>query len=76
MSTGNRRIVHKHFRLNAAKIKRVQRLLNTRTETEAVERSLDAVIVEEERNRSTREANERFLRSGVEIRDVYGKLAD
>jgi hypothetical protein len=45
------------------------------TETETIERALDAVIAEHERNRIAREANERFLRSGIKIRDVYGKLA-
>jgi len=76
MSTARNRIAHKHFRLDAAKIKRVQRLLKTGTETEAVGRALDLVIAEHERNRLTREANERFVKSGIEIRDVYGKLAE
>ena len=76
MSTARNRIAHKHFRLDAAKIKRVQRLLKTGTETEAVDRALDLVIAEHERNRLTREANERFVMSGIEIRDVYGKLAE
>ncbi len=66
--------VHKHFRLDAGKIKRAQKLLGARTETETIERALEEVISERERNRRAWEANERFLRSGVEIRDVYGKL--
>jgi Arc/MetJ family transcription regulator len=76
MSTATNRPAHKHFRLDAAKIKRAQRLLKASTETEAVDRALDAVIAEEGRNRLTREANERFVESGIEIRDVYGKLAE
>jgi hypothetical protein len=76
MSTARSRIAHKHFRLDAAKIKRAQKLLSTGTETEAIERALDVVIAEHERNRLTREANERFVKSGIEIRDVYGKLAE
>ena len=36
MSTARNRFAHKHFRLDAAKIKRAQRLLRTGTETEAV----------------------------------------
>jgi ribosomal protein S4 len=76
MRTARNRIAHKHFRLDPAKIKRAQRLLKTSTETETVERALDIAITEHERNRLTREANERFLRSGIEIRDVYGKLAE
>jgi len=76
MNTGRSRIVHKHFRLDVVKIKRAQRLLNASTETETVDRALDVVIAEHERNRLTREANERFVKSGIEIRDVYGKLAE
>jgi len=76
MSTARNRIAHKHFRLNVAKIKHAQALLRTRTETETMERALDEVIAEHERNRLTREANERFIRSGIEIRDLYGKLAE
>jgi ribosomal protein S4 len=76
MSAARNRIAHKHFRLDAAKIKRAQRLLKTGTETETVERALDVAIAEHERNRLAREANERFVKSGIEIRDVYGKLAE
>jgi hypothetical protein len=60
--------------LNAAKIKRAQRLLNAGTETEAIERALDLVISEHERNRLAAEANERFVKSGVTVKDVYGTL--
>jgi hypothetical protein len=76
MGTGRNRITHKHFRLDAVKIKRAQKALQTSTETETIDRALDIVITEHERNRLAREANERFVKSGVEIRDVYGKLAE
>ena len=33
-----------------------------------------AIFVLHERNRAAREANERFIKSGIRIRDVYGKL--
>jgi hypothetical protein len=69
------RVAHKHFRLNTAKIKRAQRVLKTATETETLERALDMVIIEHERDRLTREANERFVKSGIKVRDIYGKLA-
>jgi hypothetical protein len=65
---------HKHFRLDPVKIKRAQRALRVRTETEAIERALDLVIAEHERNRLTREANDRFVTSGIDIKDVYGTL--
>jgi hypothetical protein len=65
---------HKHFQLDAMKIKRAQKALHTKTETETIERALDLAIAEERRQRVLREANERFFRSGIEIKDVYGVL--
>ena len=62
------------IRLNVAKVKRAQKALGAKTETAAIERALDLVIAESERNRLAFEANERFIKSGVEIKDVYGKL--
>jgi hypothetical protein len=67
---------HKHFQLDSVKIKRAQKVLRAKTETETIERALDFTITEHERNRLLLNANERFLRSGVEIKDVYGKLDD
>jgi len=67
---------HKHFRLDPVKIKRAQRVLRADTETEAIERALDLVISEHERMRLTVEANERFVTSGIDIKDVYGVLED
>ena len=61
-------------RLDAAKLKRAQNVLRAKTETETIELALDWVIEEHRRNSLAREATERFLRSGVEIKDVYGKL--
>jgi hypothetical protein len=65
---------HKHFQLDPVKIKRAQRVLSADTETEAIERALDMVIAEHERNRLTIEANDRFVKSGIAIKDVYGTL--
>jgi hypothetical protein len=67
---------HKHFQLDAAKIRRAQKVFKAKTETETIERALDFAIDEHEKNRLVSEANERFVRSGVEIKDVYGKLGD
>ena len=67
-------LTHKHFRLSAAKIKRAQKALRAKTETEAIDRALDLAISEVEKNRIAWEATERFLKSGVEIKDVYGNL--
>ena len=74
MATGKARS-HKHFQLDAAKLRRAQRVLHADTETEAIERALDIVIAEHERNRITVEANDRFVKSGIDIQDVYGTLS-
>jgi len=73
MATATKR-THKHFQLDSAKIKRAQRALRAKTETEAIERALDFAIAEHEKNRLTLEATERFVKSGIEIKDVYGIL--
>jgi len=65
---------HKHFRLNATKIKRAQKMLRADTETETIERALDLVISEHEKNRLTAKANEHFVRSGITVKDVYATL--
>lgn len=73
VGTSHKRI-HKHFQLDPLKIKRAQKALRATTETETIERALDFAIAEQERNRITVNATERFARSGIEIRDVYGSL--
>jgi hypothetical protein len=65
---------HKHFQLDAVKIKRAQKALRARTETEIIERALDLAISEHQRNQVVLEARKRFVNSGIEIKDVYGKL--
>lgn len=37
--------------------------------------SLDAVIAEQQPDRKAVHANERFIRSGIQIKDVFRKLA-
>ncbi len=68
------KLADKHYRLDARKIKRAQRALGAATETETIDKALDQVIAEDERNRAAREANERFIKSGIQIRDVFGRL--
>jgi hypothetical protein len=76
MATAKNRIIHKHFRLDAVKLKHAQKVLEATTETETVERALDLAIAEHERNRLVAEANQKFVKSGVVIRDVFGALTD
>lgn len=68
--------VHKNFRLDPAQIARAQKVLGASTETETIVRALDHVISEAERNRLTIQANQRFLKSGIDIKDVFGNLAE
>lgn len=75
MTTARKRS-HKHFQLDSMKIKRAQKALQAKTETETIERALDLAIAEERSNRLAHEANARFIRSGANIRDVYGALDD
>jgi hypothetical protein len=76
MANAKSHIIHKHFRLDAVKLKRAQKLLEATTETETVERALDLAIAEHERNRLVAGANQKFVRSGVVIRDVFGTLTE
>jgi hypothetical protein len=73
VATGRARS-HKHFHLDAAELPRAQRMLRADTETETIEKALDIVIAEYERNRSTVKANDRFITSGIDIKDAYGTL--
>ena len=72
MASRNRRL--KRFRLDAVKVKRVQRILGAATQTEAIERALDFAISECESHRLTLEGHDRFAKSGIRIKDVYGAL--
>jgi hypothetical protein len=74
MGLTRNRVSHKHFQLDTGKIRRAQKVLRAKTETETIDRALDAVIAEHQRDKAATEANKRFVKSGIEIRDVYGKL--
>jgi hypothetical protein len=65
---------HKHFQLDSAKIKRAQKALRAKTETETVERALGLAIAEHESNRLVLEATERFVQSGIDIKGIYVTL--
>jgi hypothetical protein len=76
MATAKSHAIHKHFRLDSIKLKRAQKVLEARTETETVERALDLAISEHQRNKLAEEANQKFLRSGIVIRDVLGAMSE
>ena len=73
MTTATQRS-HKHLQLDSTKIRRAQKALHVKMETEAIERALDFAIAEHEKNRLVLQATERFIKSGIEIKDVYGTL--
>jgi hypothetical protein len=64
----------KRVALNKAKIKRAQKLLGTKTDSETIDRALDEVISDQNRSARAWAATERFIKSGAEIRDVFGRL--
>jgi len=74
VSKAKSRVKYKHLRLDSARIARAKKLL--RAETETIERALDLVLAEHDRNQLAWSANRRFLKSGAVIRDVYGKFSD
>ena len=76
MRQANNKGKHKHFVLDEDKIRRAQKLLGTKTETETIERALEEVITERERNRTVWLAHKRLINSGIQIKDVYGVLEE
>jgi hypothetical protein len=78
MARQTKQAKHKHYVLDEAKIKQAQKLLGTATKTETIERALDEVIAECERQARAAQAHQRFVQAAVkehvEIRDVYGVL--
>jgi hypothetical protein len=69
-----RKRTHEAVKLDSAKIKRARKALQAKTEPETIEQGVDLAISEYERTRLVLEANERFLKSRVEIKDVFGRL--
>ncbi len=71
---------NKHFILDQTRLKRAQKVLGTRTETETIERALDSVITEAEKDRLAWDAHEEFVTAMIEgkhqIMDVFGRLED
>jgi hypothetical protein len=77
-ATGHRK--DKHLVLDQAKLRKAQKILGGRSESETVERALDFVINEDVRSQRVWAAHERFLkaalREGLLIHDVFGRLGD
>jgi hypothetical protein len=69
-------IKRKQYALDEKKIKRAQKLLGTKSETETIERALDEVISDREAQRRAWAATERFIKAGPMIKDVFGRVND
>ena len=71
---------NKHFLLDQSRLKKAQKLLGTRTETETIEIALERVISEAERNEKAKAAQNRFvktaLKDGLFIEDVFERLEE
>ena len=65
---------HKHLLLDQGKIEKAQKALGARTETETIERALEIVIGEDEKNRRAWAATEKLVKNGIQIKDVFGHL--
>lgn len=65
---------HKHLLLDQGKIEKAQRALGARTETETIERALEIVIGEDEKNRRAWTATEKLIKNGIQIEDVFDRL--
>ena len=57
--------------VNPAKVRKAQRILGAKTASESVERALDEVL----RNALLERRHQRLVASGVEVEDLFGRLA-
>ena len=65
---------NKHLILDQGKLKKAQQVLSAKTETETVERAIDLVINEAEKDRRAWAATEKLVRSGIQVKDVFGRV--
>ncbi len=65
---------NKHLILDQVKLKKAQKVLGARTETETIERALEQVISEAEKDRRAWAVTEKLIRSGIQIKDVFGRV--
>lgn len=62
MSSAKSSIVRKHIRMDSVKLKRLQKALNCKTETETIVRAVDMVLAEDDRIRRAERAYRKWLR--------------
>jgi len=76
MAVADKTTVRKDYSLNPKKLRLAQKALATSTDTETIERALDLAILEHKRNQIVTKAHRDFVKSGIVIRDVFGRLTD
>jgi len=64
----------KHLILSQSKLTMAKKILGTRTETETIEKALDSIISEAEKNKIAFKTTEKLLKSGIVIKDVFENL--
>jgi hypothetical protein len=74
MRPANNARKNKHLILDQAKLKKAQKVLGAKTETETIERALEQVISEAEKDRRAWAATEKLIRGGIQIKDVFGRV--
>jgi hypothetical protein len=65
---------NKHLILDQVKLKKAQKVLGARTETETIDRALEQVISEAEKDRRAWAATEKLIKSGIQIKDIFGRV--
>lgn len=65
---------NKHMILDQTKLKKAQKILGAKSETETIERALEQIITEAEKDRRAWAATEKLIKSGIQIKDVFGRL--
>ncbi len=68
----NRR--NKHFILDDNQLKLARKLIGAKSDTETIEIALTELINERQRNQQVWKATEKLIKSGIEVRDVFGRL--
>jgi hypothetical protein len=71
---------NKHFLLDQSRLKKAQKVLGAKTETETIELALERVITDAELNEQAWLAQDRFIKAAtkdnLQIEDVFGRLGE
>jgi hypothetical protein len=74
MKSANSARKNKHLILDQSKLKKAQKVLGARIETETIDRALEQVISEAEKDRRAWAATEKLIKSGIQIKDIFGRV--